>query len=503
MILKLIIKIFPKNTHRGKLLRIIYIKFKLKSNLQLRSYKKQIFPAFLIFQISSLFEKIVKSYCTMESNLVQRKWPELFIEYMSHCIIKKVNFFDLYSELHQIIPVNITYRNKTFHKLISGGKKLKILYITGMFPSFEHGGGLRLFDILMALTKKHEVDLFSCFIPDLDQKSYNIINSRFKNIKLIKYKADINISEIEDWLKEIGRNNHYYDIIQLEYPPTIGLAENVRKFGGKIGYTYMESASKSAAIEIERKINNINLNNELPELFNNFFRFAQKEKEISKKADFTIAMTDEDAQFIQMLSGCTPYVIPVCVSDYFFSKWKNYNNSLIEYDAAFIGFFDHHPNNTGILWYYENIHKKVVNNVEGYKLLIIGRGDSNVLKKRTKDDKSVAYTGPVDDIAEYIAKAKICISPLISGAGIRGKINQYAYLGKPSVSTTIGLRGTPYEHGKSVFKADDPNEFAKYMILLLKNRNIYKKMSSECRKISYKYFRWDKKIKDLESIYYK
>ena len=75
------------------------------------------------------------------------------------------------------------------------------------------------------------------------------------------------------------------------------------------------------------------------------------------------------------------------------------------------------------------------------------------------DQPSVVFVGRVDDILEPLGNARICVSPLISGAGFRGKINQYSAVGRPTVSTSIGVSGTPYVNGESVVIADRPEAF--------------------------------------------
>jgi len=468
--------------------------------MQDRRYEK-IADSILINITAGKFEIIMDSiFRKHHLNNVVNRWPNSFVELLRHYENRDLGLPMLYDDLVAITPTGQQDNQFTARSFPQGHTKrrLNILYITGMFPSLEHGGGLRIFDILMKLTTRHNVDLYSVYSENLDRKSFEIIKDRFGDMRLTM-QAIPNIKDIAEWLENIGKDNLYYDVVQLEYPTTIYLAEHVRKYGKKVGFTFMEATAKSAAINVN---NHINDSNSLGESLVNFLHCARYEKSISEKVDFSVCVTDEDASFIKQLSGITPYVIPTCVSDYVFNKWNNREQQPIEYSAAYVGYFDHPPNVDAVKWYYKEIHQKVKNAIPNFKLLIIGRGNIQDLKELTKDDPSISYTGPVDDISDYIAKANICISPLISGAGIRGKINQYSYLGKPSVSTTIGLCGTPYVHGKSVLRADDPDEFAAHMITLLLNEDIYAMISKECRDIAFLYFGWDREIEKLESLYH-
>ncbi len=241
--------------------------------------------------------------------------------------------------------------------------RLKILYVSGMFPSVEHGGGLRMFDILSSLTQRHHVDLYSCFIEDLDGHSYELLANKFCNLRLTTNPLP-DINDIAKWLQGLPGNGESYDIIQLEYPTTISLAEGLRPFGKKIGFTFMESISKSAAIDIKNKL----FTPQIGPALENFLHCARLEKEISLKADFLIAVSEEDASFIFKISGVSPHIIPTCVSDSFFNekRWQSPEN--IEYDAAYVGYFDHTPNIDAMVYYYEHIHKKVRAALPSYRI---------------------------------------------------------------------------------------------------------------------------------------
>ena len=66
-----------------------------------------------------------------------------------------------------------------------------------------------------------------------------------------------------------------------------------------------------------------------------------------------------------------------------------------------------------------------------YRIIIIGRGNVDQLKAMTRDDDSVHYTGPVDDVSVHIAKAKIGINPVFQVLAFAVRFNQYSFLGKP------------------------------------------------------------------------
>ena len=253
------------------------------------------FPSEEAFSIESKFKLlIVTLFRKSNSNSIMENWPKAFKNLMKVYSKDKQTLYKLCSDLSEIIYdshrgafVKRAFPDHTIDR------RLNILYITGMFPSIEHGGGLRMFDILSSLTKRHNVDLYSPYIEALDSRSYELLKNRLCNLRLANNLIP-DINDITKWLKDLRRDWKYYDIIQLEYPTTIYLVNHIRPFGKKIGYTFMESIPKSAAIDLRNKM----LTSELGESLTNFLHCARLEKEISQKSDFLIAMSEDDASLI-------------------------------------------------------------------------------------------------------------------------------------------------------------------------------------------------------------
>jgi glycosyltransferase involved in cell wall biosynthesis len=222
-------------------------------------------------------------------------------------------------------------------------------------------------------------------------------------------------------------------------------------------------------------------------------------------SDFSIAVTHEDADFAANLAQVRPEIVATGLSSLLLDQC---NSSKVRGQvpegpfAAFVGFFDHHANIEGIGWYIRCIHPAVVRAIPGYKLLVIGGGDTSSLRALAQDDPTIVFTGWVDDLALEIRKAAICIAPLISGAGIRGKINQYTACERPTISTTIGASGMPYVSGDSIFIADQPEDFSRHMIELLRSETLRAKMTKEANEIVEQHFSWNRIIPQLESVYY-
>lgn len=379
--------------------------------------------------------------------------------------------------------------------------RLKILIVAGMFPSIEHGGGLRLFDIISQLAEEHDVDLFSVYDPDLDQHSLGLLSNKLGQVKLVDVAA-MTPANIQEWLSSLGRLPGHYHVIQCEYPHSVALIESLQSFGGKIGFTFMECMTKSFLIKMQNAIHEKDFVN-LGPFIKWFWKISAAEMQAMAAADFTIAVTPEDADFLERVTGRRPEVIPTCLSpSEVINKVQSSKHIKPEGNTVvFLGYFGHFPNIDSGKWYLHHIHQEVKRHVPDYRFLVVGAGDTSELQKLSSHDASVEYTGRVDDIVPYIMQGKVCILPLISGAGIRGKLNQYSIAGRPSVSTTIGNLGLNYENGKSVLVADEPEDFAAAIVKLLTDDALNQRIAEQAHAYAEENFTWERHLARLVEIY--
>src|SRR5262249_25101042 len=151
-------------------------------------------------------------------------------------------------------------------------------------------------------------------------------------------------------------------------------------------------------------------------------------------ADEIISLIEEDADYFFKETNRKSHVLPTGVSE--FAVYERLPAVTFKHSvpkdptAVFLGYFGHSPNVEGIAWYLEHIHPQVKKEIPNYKIMVVGRGPIEWLKSRWGDDQNVRFTGAVDDFIPYLVKSRVCIAPLISGAGIRGKVNQYAAVGR-------------------------------------------------------------------------
>ncbi len=80
---------------------------------------------------------------------------------------------------------------------------------------------------------------------------------------------------------------------------------------------------------------------------------------------------------------------------------------------------------------------------------------------------AVIFPGMVDDLADHVAAADLCLCPIETGGGTRLKLLEYYAGGKAVVSTTKGAEGLRCRHGEGVWIADGAGPFAEGVLTLL------------------------------------
>ena len=96
-----------------------------------------------------------------------------------------------------------------------------------------------------------------------------------------------------------------------------------------------------------------------------------------------------------------------------------------------------------------------------------------LLEVRAPGRFSLRLVGPgidrVDDVSPVYRESSVMAVPLLEGGGTRIKVLEAWALGRPVVSTTIGVEGLDARHGIDVLVADEPAGFADALLSVLDN----------------------------------
>ncbi len=166
--------------------------------------------------------------------------------------------------------------------------------------------------------------------------------------------------------------------------------------------------------------------------------------------------------------------------------------------VLFIGGFRHPPNLDAITWYVENVLPILRKKAPQLVTTIIGSNAPPSLQKFAAKDFVIA--GFVEDVTDHYNHAKLSISPLRYGAGVKGKVNLSMQYGVPVVATSVSTEGMYLEDGVNVLVADSPEAFADAVIRLHTDEAVWNQLRDAGLENIERYFSRERAREVLASV---
>lgn len=142
-----------------------------------------------------------------------------------------------------------------------------------------------------------------------------------------------------------------------------------------------------------------------------------------------------------------------------------------EPSLLFTGTMTYEPNRDAVEYFIEYIFGHVTKLHPTCKFIIAGANAQDVFKKHAGNPQIEIISSP-SDMRPLYNKAWIVVVPLRSGSGTRLKILEAMAMEKPVVSTTVGAEGIMMKDKNELLIADDDEEFADKINLLIADKNL-------------------------------
>lgn len=390
--------------------------------------------------------------------------------------------------------------------------KMKILFVTSRLPFPPKGGDkLRVFNFIKLLSQKHEIYLLS-FIESPEEKRHI---EELKNF--CKEAETILLKPIESYINCIlyffSKNP-----LQVSYYHSTRMHSKVKEFveRHKIDSIcahlirmapYAENLKIFKVLDLTDAIS-LSLKRSLKYRKHIFYLFyllewlkvRRYEKKMVQQFDKCILISDVEKNAIEGSKNLRN--IEIVQNGVDFNKLTPSDKPYNDRKISFIGNLHSFPNRDAVLFFYSDILPLIKKDISDIEFHVVGINlPPKILK--LKEDRNIVVKGSVEDLKHYLEDSACFVCPIRSGAGLQNKILEAMSLGLPVVTTSIGFEGIKAEKGRDLLIADNPDDFAKRVIEIIKDKNLRNNLSQNARKLVLEKYNWQDIIRELENIFEK
>jgi glycosyltransferase involved in cell wall biosynthesis len=133
--------------------------------------------------------------------------------------------------------------------------------------------------------------------------------------------------------------------------------------------------------------------------------------------------------------------------------------------------------------------------------VIIGRNPpASLADKIRQRGLNVTLTGFVEDIRPYVAQSHVYVIPLFVGSGTRIKAFEAMAMGRPVISTSLGIEGLDVTDGEHFLRADSAEAFSRGILAFLGDATLRARIAAAARGLMEQRFSWKNVAAQFEAI---
>jgi len=388
-----------------------------------------------------------------------------------------------------IIDSWFLYRHKYLLKGKIHNRPKKILIVSKRLPRLGLDGSWVVVNLIKGLSAHHEITLLSFMETDEEKLHADYLRQYCKEVKTItlhpysdELKSSFLFSKIfavinacllmrKEVLNQLKKED--LDLVQCEYLHTLNFIPDLSEYPSLLTHhevlslAYKRNFQRASGLYLKAK---------------SFFKWKLMEayeSHLCRKVKSVVALSSVDQSYLETkLKLINIRLARTGVDTEYFASCPTCEetpNSLI-----FIGYFKHPPNVEGLQYFFQKIWPGILQAVPGANITIIGRFPPPEILIYSHRD-SVIFTDYVPDVRPYLQRHSVFVAPVISGAGLRGKVLEAMAMGKPVVATRRCAEGYPFESGRDLMISDTPEDFIRDTVTLLQDADRRREMGNTAR----------------------
>ena len=391
---------------------------------------------------------------------------------------------------------------------------MRILWVKvgGLWP-LNVGGRLRSFHIIAELSRRHHVSVLTTHAPGDDPRELRAELPRCEGVASFPYTAPKRDSArfgaalARSWLSPLPVDLYKWRVPALRRGVTHLLGVHdfdlcVADF--LVAVPSLPSPCPVPIVLFEHNVEHMiwkRLSRTAPPwqralLELEWRKVRRYEAQACTQAKLTLTVSEADRALLAALApGATVRAIPTGVDRAYFTP-----NGVPEAHArlVFTGAMDWYPNEDAMLYFIDAILPAIRREVPETSLTIVGRNPSTRLRAAAAAAR-VQVTGTVDDVRPHVAAAAVYVVPLRVGGGTRLKIFEGLAMAKAVVSTTVGAEGLPLVPRSHFLRADNPAEFSRTVVSLIRDPALRKALGAAGRQLVAERYSWRQVAREFEA----
>ncbi len=146
-------------------------------------------------------------------------------------------------------------------------------------------------------------------------------------------------------------------------------------------------------------------------------------------------------------------------------------------DIYFVGGYQHPPNIDAACWFVNDVWPLIHEQLPELNFHLIGSKAPEQVRSLSGD--GVIFHGFVESLDPFLSGCRLAVAPLRYGAGVKGKVNMSMAHGQPVVATPAAVEGMFAEHERELLVAEDAESFAREVVRLYQDEDLWNHLSDE------------------------
>ena len=220
-------------------------------------------------------------------------------------------------------------------------------------------------------------------------------------------------------------------------------------------------------------------------------KVAVRERAVAPRVSANVVVSADDGTRLRELAPTArTVVVPNGVDTDFFRMDPGMDAR--ERSLVFAGGMDWYPNRIAMEWLANEVWPVLVRDRPDRTLTVIGKAPPPALVALGESDSRVRVTGFVPDVRPYVLQSAIYLCPIHVGGGTRLKVLDALAMGRPLVSTGVGVSGLGLRDGIEYLRAETAEDFARCVRRLEDDSELRASLASAGRMVVTSRFAWDR-----------